>query len=351
MASTITEFAHLQIPLEDVVKATNNFADENIIGRGGFGYVYEGKLLVSGKLLDISARRLDRSHGQGGVEFWTEISMLSSLKNDNIVSMIGFCDETGEKVIIYRYYANGSLSMHLTDPTLTWSERLSICATVAEAIDYIHKYEKERSYCVIHRAISSSTILLDKDWEPYLSGFEYSIKHSVDRMNQTLLSEAIDTRGYMDPAIEKTGGVTHKSDVYSLGVVLFEVLCGRRAFIPNEDNRFLAQLAKSHYENGTLQKIIHPDLWNQMNPEVFQRVSGIAYSCLEAERSQRPNIELVRSHLIQAHTTQRRYEETDLLSNGKKDEAEQTTQSSYVLSNGKKDEAEQTTQTSGDADE
>nr|GEU71765.1 kinase-like domain,concanavalin A-like lectin/glucanase domain protein [Tanacetum cinerariifolium] len=320
MASTITEFADLQIPLEDIVKATNNFADENIIGRGGFGYVYEGKLLVSGKLLDISARRLDRSHGQGDVEFWTEISMLSSLKHQLIVFMIGFCDEKSEKVIIYRYYANGSLSMHLTDPTFTWSEKFKICATVAEAIDYIHTPDKERSYRVIHHAISSSTILLDKDWEPYLSGFEYSIKHSVDRKNQTLLSEAIDTRGYIDPAIEKTGGVTHKSDVYSFGVVLFKVLCGRRAFIPNEDNRFLAQLAKSHYEN-------------------------------EVERSQRPNIELVRSNLIQAHTTQRRYEETDVLSNGEKNEAEQTTQSSYLLSNGKKDETEQTTQTLGDADE
>ncbi|PWA59352.1 protein kinase-like domain, Concanavalin A-like lectin/glucanase domain protein [Artemisia annua] len=152
------------------------------------------------------------------------------------------------------------------------------------------------------------------------------MKHSVDRMNQTLLSEAIGTIGYIDPAIEKTGGVTHKSDVYSFGVVLFELLCGRRAFIPNEDNTFLAQLAKSHYENGTLQEIIHPDLWNQMNPKSFQYFSRIAYSCLEVERPQRPDIQQVYTELIIAYGSQCSYEQSDLLSNDKKNEADPTTQ-------------------------
>nr|GEY83640.1 kinase-like domain,concanavalin A-like lectin/glucanase domain protein [Tanacetum cinerariifolium] len=254
MESTITEFTHLQIPLEDVLKATNNFADENIIGKGGFGNVYKGKLIHSGELRDISARRLDR-----------------------------------EKIIIHNHYAKGSLLMYLSDPTFSWYRRLNISVAVADAISYLHLKEGQ-SYSVIHRNINSFTILLDGNFTPMLSGFEFSIKHSVDRKNQALLTEAVGTRGYMDPAIGKTGGVTHKSDVYSFGVVLFELLCGRKAFDPNEDNNLLTPLVKFHYENKTLQNIIHPDLYNQIGQETIDEFSKIAYSCLENDRVQRPDM-------------------------------------------------------------
>ncbi|XP_035832749.1 receptor-like protein kinase HERK 1 [Helianthus annuus] len=105
MTTTIAKFAHLQIPLEDVLNATNNFADDNIIGRGGFGPIYKGQLQRSGELIKISALRLDRKHGGGVVEFWTEVSMLSDLKHPNIVSIVGFCDEKHEKIIVTMYEA------------------------------------------------------------------------------------------------------------------------------------------------------------------------------------------------------------------------------------------------------
>nr|XP_043612020.1 uncharacterized protein LOC122583708 [Erigeron canadensis] len=298
-SNTISEFAHLRIPLEEIVKATDNFADDNIIGKGGFGNVYKGKLMRYGRLIDISCRRLDRRHGQGDVEFWTEISMLGSLKHENIITIIGYCDEKNEKIIITYYYSKGSLSMHLSDATnLTWIQRLKISLGIVRAIFYLHENIGE-SYYVIHRNINSSTILLDDNWKPKLSGFEFSIKHSIDRKNHIFFCEAIGTRGYMDPEIEKTGGVTHKSDIYSLGVVLFELLCGRKAFDPKlENDMFLAPLAKFRYENRTLKDIINPDLRDQMiRSESIVLFSKAAYHCLQEERVQRSDATLV-GHLV-----------------------------------------------------
>ncbi|KAK9068377.1 hypothetical protein SSX86_012490 [Deinandra increscens subsp. villosa] len=288
MASTMPVFADLRIPLEEVLKATNNFHDDNIIGHGDFGPAYKGQLLWSGKSMKIVARRLDRKHGLGDSAFLTEVSMLSNLKHTNLVSIIGFCEEKGEKIIINTYEANGSLERFLDSPNFTWTQRLRVCLGVARALSYLHSYEG-RDYAVIHRFINSSTILLDENWEAKLSGFEISIKQPIQRKDQVLLCDPIGKVEYTDPATEKTNGVTHKSDIYSLGVVLFELLCGRKAFIWNEADRFLPPLAKHHYENKDLQDIIHPDLWNQMSQKSLLHYSKVAYACLKEERAHRPD--------------------------------------------------------------
>ncbi|XP_071688477.1 receptor-like protein kinase HERK 1 [Rutidosis leptorrhynchoides] len=291
MASTIRELTHLQIPLEEVLKATNNFDDSNIIGAGDFGKVYKGRLFRCGNLVKIAAHRLHRKDQQGVTEFWREISMLSILNHENIVSIIGFCDEQNEKIIINQHCEKGSLLMHINKERLTWIQRYRLCVGVARAIHYMHDDDK-RGYSIIHRNINSSTILLDNNYVPRLSGFEYSVKHVVDRKEQVFHSDAIGTTGYMDPEITKNGGVTLKSDIYSFGIVLWEVLCGRKAFIPNEDEdqRFLSSLARSHYENYTLKDIIHPDLWNHMSQKSLTSFSKAAYSCIKNERVHRPDI-------------------------------------------------------------
>nr|XP_043612009.1 uncharacterized protein LOC122583696 [Erigeron canadensis] len=293
MTSTIPSLERLQIPLEEVVKATNNFDDNYVIGKGDFGKVYRGQLLVSGEMVNIAARRLDpKRRRQGDVEFWTEISVLSSLKHENIASLIGFCDENGEKIIINKDEATrGSLSMYLSDPTtLTWIQRLKICVGVARALRYIRNSEG-RGYSVIHRNINSFTVLLDDNLDAKLSGFEYSIKQSVDRMDRVVLSDAIAPKGYKDPSILKTGGVSHKSDIYSFGVVLCEMLCGRKAFIPDAENRFLAILFRIQYEKRSLNDIILPDLRHQMTQKSLTEISRAAYCCLKENRLQRPKMD------------------------------------------------------------
>ncbi|XP_071687479.1 probable receptor-like protein kinase At5g59700 [Rutidosis leptorrhynchoides] len=253
MASTITEFSHLQMPLEDILEATNHFDDKNVIGHGGLGKVYKGKLLRFGKLVNIAARRLDTKHKRG-IEFWTEISAISN-----------------EKVIINKHEAKRSLVMYLSNPTLSWVQRLKICVGVARALSYIH-YENGRSYSV-------------------------------------LFSEAIGTTGYMDLTIQKTGGVTYKSDIYSFGVVLWEVLCGRKAFMPNCFNRLLVPLAKFHFEASTVNAIMLTWLLqNRLSLDSVQIFTSVAYSCLKDERVLRPDMNNIVYELEKALEFQLPYE-------------------------------------------
>nr|XP_043638914.1 uncharacterized protein LOC122610010 isoform X3 [Erigeron canadensis] len=246
------EFAHLQIALEEIEKATNHFSDENLIGRGGFGKVYKGNLLLSGQQTKIVARRLHYDYGQGDLEFWTEIMMLSSLKHRNLVSFVGYCNEKRKKVIINKYESRESLDKYLQSSDLTWLRRLQICVGIARALNYIH-YDSGRDYSVIHRNVKSSKILLDDNWEPKLSGFELAMRNTSERRHRLLLAEVVGTVGYVDPTYEKTGFVTHKSDVYSFGVVLFEIMCGRKAFIPDEQKEGNVDVHKqSHSRKDTL---------------------------------------------------------------------------------------------------
>ncbi|KAJ0877491.1 putative protein kinase RLK-Pelle-CrRLK1L-1 family [Helianthus annuus] len=308
MASTMNQFAHLQIPLEAVAKATNNFHHDNIIEHGGVGIAYKGRLLWSGRLMEIIARRFDCKHVDGDLEFLAEISALSDLKHKNLVSVIGFCDEIDEKIIVTMYEANGSLGQYLNSLNLTWKQILRICLGVARALSYLH-YDKGRDYAILHCNINSNTILLDGNWETKLSGFEFSIKQSVNDKDQVCPCEHTGTFGCVDPAIEKTGGVTHKSDIYSFGVVLFEILCERKALIHNEVDRFLAQLAKHHYEKGTLHDIIHPPLLNQiLSPKSLLIYSKVAYSCLNDDRAHRPDMHHIVAKLEKALELQLRHE-------------------------------------------
>ncbi|MFS7915018.1 putative protein kinase RLK-Pelle-CrRLK1L-1 family [Helianthus anomalus] len=301
MASTTsnTKLSHLQIPLEDVVKATNNFHDDNIIGRGGLGLAYKGKLQRSGNFIKISALRLDRKQGEGEVEFWTEISVLSDLNHTNIVSIIGFCDEKDEKVIVTTYAAKGSLKKHLRNPNLKWKQRLQICLGVARALSNLY-YEDGRSYGVIHRNINSSTILLDENWEAKLSGFKISIKQLLNRMDRVILSEPIGLKGYMDPEFLKIKGVTHKSDIYSFGVVLFEILCGRSAYIQNGADRFLSKFVKNFLEERIVNHIDFPDIRSQMSTRSLRIYVKLAYSCINDDRANRPNMDKIVDELEKA---------------------------------------------------
>ncbi|XP_071717901.1 probable receptor-like protein kinase At5g59700 [Rutidosis leptorrhynchoides] len=312
MESSITKFSHLQIPLENVLEATNNFDDKNVIGHGGLGKVYKGRILRSGKWVKIAARRLDNKHKQG-IEFWTEISALHSLKHENIVSLIGFCDEKDEKVIINKHYTKGSLVMHLSNSNLTWIQRLRISVGVARALSYIHN-EEGRNYCVIHRNISSSTILLDNKFQPKLSGFEYSINHSLSRMDDVLFSEAIGTKGYIDPQVLETGGVTHKSDIYSFGVVLWEIFSGKKALVlPSIYDRFLVSLAK--FENDgefDYKDIVLRSLYHQIDDKSGQTFTSAAILCIKDERVQRPDMKYLVQKLEKALELQLPYESLNL---------------------------------------
>ncbi|KAJ9559395.1 hypothetical protein OSB04_014009 [Centaurea solstitialis] len=317
--SSLQEFNHLQIPLQHIVAATNRFAKANLIGKGGFGKVYRGRIMWSGKMIDIVARRLNSMKENGDVEFRKEISTLPRLKHENIVSMVGFCDEDGEKIIINKNEVNTSLDKCLSDPTLTWMQRLRICVEAARALSYIH-HDEGRDYSVIHCNIKSSKILLDEIWKVKLSGFGHSITTPATLRHRFVLASPVDRMsGYTDPVQLENGSVTPKSDVYSFGVVLFEVLCGMKAVFRDVDGglQYLAPLARQHFEDGKLDDIIDRNLRKQMGPKSFTIFSDTAYYCLNRQRSRRPDMETVVKRLEKALELQEKHENPEMHFKGK----------------------------------
>ncbi|XP_071739349.1 uncharacterized protein [Rutidosis leptorrhynchoides] len=282
------------IGLQEIVSATRNFSDENFIQKDELGMYYNGKMWLSGKLTDIIARRVGYTYEQIA-GFWTEIYMLDSLKHKNIVSIAGFCDENGEKIIIYERTVHGHLDRHLTDATkLTWIQRLKICLGVAQALDYVH-------YDVIHCDINSSKILLDENWEPKIFGFEHSTKFPGGWRHRLLSSHHFDTSNYRDPTCIDATTVTPRYDVYSFGVMLFEVLCGRKSFLIKDGgvHQSLLELAKRCLADEKLDEIIDKGLRDQMELQSLKIFSEIAYRCLE-EQMRRPTMDQVVKKLEEA---------------------------------------------------
>ncbi|GJX97816.1 kinase-like domain, phloem protein 2-like protein [Tanacetum coccineum] len=296
------DFAHLKIPLENILSATNNFSDKHLTGESELKKYYIGELLWSGELIEIIARRLiDKEWFYGDQDLWTDVSMLSSLKHNNLVSLVGFCYENDENIIIYRRETRGSLCQYLSDPILlTWVRRLEICVGLAHALSYIH-YDEQRDFSVIHRNISSTTVYLNDNWEPKLSNFQYSMAiKALERHHSFDVDTICDTEEYEDPTYKEIGSVNHKSDIYSFGIVMFEVLCGREPIIDTNSNKYLAPLAITHYREKRLHDIIDLDLWKQMDAQSFHIFAETAYECLNEERSERPDIHEIVTSLEKA---------------------------------------------------
>ncbi|KAJ0896255.1 putative protein kinase RLK-Pelle-CrRLK1L-1 family [Helianthus annuus] len=297
MSSIEEEVKHLQIPLQELSNATSGFSKRNLIGTGGFGKVYQGNSVKHG---DIAIKMLDPWQGQGDHEFKTEIALLSVYKHENIVSLLGFCHEDGKKMLVYKHESNGSLDKHLNNPDLTWIQRLHICLDAARGLQYLHG-DVEPHRRILHRDVKSSNILLDEHWKAKISYFGLSRMSPANMECTFLISNACGTIGYIDPDYLNTGFLTQKSDVFSFGVVLFEVLCGRLTRVTKyKDKReFLINLVKIHWGRKTLDEIIYSELETQINKLSLLTFSTIAYQCLQSG-NERPTMKKVVEQLQKA---------------------------------------------------
>ncbi|GKD25797.1 kinase-like domain, phloem protein 2-like protein [Tanacetum coccineum] len=296
------DLAHLKIPLENILEATNNFGEEKNLYKGEFENIYEGQLLWSGEQIEIHVRRWlkEKWDDEKEQQFWMEIFMLSTLTHKKLVSLVGFCDENDERIIIIKLESRGSLSHYLSDPMLTWVRRLKISVGVALTLSYIH-YDEPRDFSVIHRDIDSNAVLLNDDWEPILSNFDRSIKIKASERHLSFHTDKVyNNPAYRDPTYIETKSVSHKSDMYSFGILLFELLCGRKSIEEHPDNKYLTPMAIFHYREKTLNYIMDPELWKQMDPQSFNVFAQTAYDCLNEERSQRPDIGEVVTRLEEA---------------------------------------------------
>nr|XP_043630388.1 receptor-like protein kinase ANXUR2 [Erigeron canadensis] len=285
--SFMKEFQHLKIQLEDIKSATDDFGDHRVIGVGGFGKVYKGEVFHSKGRSMAAFKCLDRKHGQGDVEFSKEIRTLSHYKHENLISLLGFCEDGGQKILVYEYASNGSLDRHLASPALNWKQRIQICLEAAKALEYLHD-PKGRHSRVLHCDIKSANILLDDNWIAKLSDLGLSKMGPANQQHTFLISNAAGTFMYCDPLYLETGFLSKESDVYSFGVVLFEVLYGKLCYeVIAGRSQILVPTWKQNYEE---KKIGDVHFLQDMDPTSLKIFSHIAYQCLKRSRKDRPRM-------------------------------------------------------------
>ncbi|XP_057732246.1 cysteine-rich receptor-like protein kinase 25 isoform X2 [Arachis stenosperma] len=213
----------LQFELAIIEAATNNFSHENMIGKGGFGEVYKG-ILFDGR--QIAVKRLSKSSKQGEHEFKNEVLLIAKLQHRNLVTFIGFCLEEQERILIYEYVPNKSLDYFLFDGKrlLSWFDRYNIIRETARGILYLHEHSRLK---VIHRDLKPSNILLDENMNPKISDFGMARIVEINQ-DQGSTNRIVGTHGYMSPEYAMLGQFSDKSDVFSFGVMLLEIITGKK---------------------------------------------------------------------------------------------------------------------------
>ncbi|KQJ88573.1 receptor-like kinase TMK4 [Brachypodium distachyon] len=299
VSSGSTNIAHMfeshgmQFSMEVLLKATNNFNEDCILGKGGFGVVYKGNL--DGKL--VAVKRCDSGvmGTKGQQEFMAEIDVLRKVRHRHLVGLLGYCTHGYERLLVYEYMSGGTLREHLCDlqksgyTPLTWTQRMTIALDVARGIEYLHGLAQET---FIHRDLKPSNILLDQDLRAKVSDFGLvKLANDTDKSMQTRVAG---TFGYLAPEYATTGKVTTKVDVYAYGVILMEMLAGRKALddsLPEDETHLVTIFRKSMLDKEKFRKFV--DTTMELSAEAWKsllEVADLARHCTAREPNQRPDM-------------------------------------------------------------
>ncbi|KAF8096107.1 hypothetical protein N665_0317s0013 [Sinapis alba] len=277
---------------EEVTVMTNNF--ERTLGEGGFGVVYHGNLNGNE---EVAVKVLSQSSAQGYKQFKAEIDLLLRVHHINLVSLVGHCEEGQHLVLIYEYMSNGNLKEHLSgecaSSPLSWENRLRIAAETAQGLEYLHIGCKPP---MVHRDIKSSNILLDGHFQAKLGDFGLSRSFLVGSESNVSTTVA-GTPGYLDPEYYRTNWLTEKSDVFSFGVVLLEIITSQPVIDQTREKSHIGEWVGFRLTNGDIKNIVDPSLMEDYDSSSLWKALELAMSCVSPSSSGRPNMSRVANEL------------------------------------------------------
>ncbi|CAL5344691.1 unnamed protein product [Camellia sinensis] len=289
VGNEITSVQSLQFDLATIQVATNNFSDHNKIGQGGFGSVYKG-ILTNGQ--EIAVKRLSRKSGQGAEEFKNEAVLVAKLQHRNLVRVLGFCLEGEEKILIYEFVPNKSLDYFLFDPQeqekLDWSKRYKIIGGIARGMIYLHEDSRLR---IIHRDLKVSNVLLDGDMNAKISDFGMARIFGVDQ-TQGNTNRVVGTYGYMSPEYAMHGKFSVKSDVFSFGVLVLEIISGKKnnTFYQSECAENLLSYAWKLWREEKPLELMDSTLEGSYSINEVIRCIHIGLLCVQEDPDARPSM-------------------------------------------------------------
>ncbi|KAI4380158.1 hypothetical protein MLD38_006379 [Melastoma candidum] len=276
---------------EDIIRATNGFSTANLLGQGGFGYVYRG-FLPNGK--EIAVKQLKARNRQGELEFLAEVEIIRRVHHKHLVSLVGYCIHGNHRLLVYEFMPNKDLNFHLhgkSRPTMDWGTRLRIALGSAKGLSYLHDDCHPK---IIHRDIKAANILLDYQFEAKVADFGLS-KYMCE--GHTHISTGVKgTFGYISPEYASSGKLTEKADVFSFGVVLLELITGRKPVLATNTNQddSLVQWArpklKRALEDGNFDSIVDPKLQNIYDHGKMSLMVACAAACVHSSANHRPKM-------------------------------------------------------------
>ncbi|KAF5752894.1 serine/threonine-protein kinase [Tripterygium wilfordii] len=302
VAMVVPEVSHLGwghwYTLRELEEATNGFTAENVIGEGGYGIVYHGVLADS---TDVAVKNLLNNRGQAEREFKVEVEAIGRVRHKNLVRLLGYCAEGAHRMLVYEYVNNGNLEQWLHGDVgpcspLSWEIRMNIILGTAKGLTYLHEGLEPK---VVHRDIKSSNILLDKQWNSKVSDF--GLAKLLGSESNYITTRVMGTFGYVAPEYASTGMLNERSDVYSFGILIMELISGRNPVDysrpPEEVN--LVDWIKKMVTNRNPDGVLDPKLPEKPTSRALKRALLVALRCVDPNAQKRPKMGHV-VHMLEA---------------------------------------------------
>ncbi|KAJ0791286.1 putative protein kinase RLK-Pelle-DLSV family [Helianthus annuus] len=286
----ISTIESLQYHFGTIKEATNDFSERNKLGEGGFGSVYKG-LLQSGQ--DIAVKRLSKDSGQGETEFKNEVMLVAKLQHRNLVRLLGFSLEGTERLLVYEFMPNASLDHFIFDPSkcalIDWNKRNKIIKGVARGLVYLHEDSRLK---IIHRDMKASNVLLDEEMNPKIADFGMARLFNLQETHGCT-NRIVGTYGYMPPEYVMHGQFSVKSDVFSFGVLMLEIITGQKNqhFMIKDKTELLLSYAWKSWRYGTTSDMIDPALLvDSSSLQEIIRTIHIGLLCVQSNAVERPTM-------------------------------------------------------------